>query len=402
MSSINEVDPINLGSATSSIQIPAIKYKSGNRIWYALTVPYKVLGKFIQTSALKKKNQKIISSEIKNRFLDRKHKNEIAEYIKNEEEFTLPPITLVSYEELDFRPYSFGGKEIDEKEAINQNGSVAGVMLLPIDYEFECLDGNHRTAAIRDLANEEPGYIADSNMLLNIVHDNRAKKIRQDFVDVNKNAKPTTASINTLFNTRDTLSNIVVDLIESIPYLKETTELLSTSVSKNSKDLYTINNIKNAVVEIGGFNSQSTKTDKISKKLETDENLKNRVEASSRMFFKALSQNVFIKDCLENRENTPSIRSKSVITTGTGIIVITRLAAYILSEFENENEQLSEISRLVNFDWSRDNPLFSGRVVMQDNKIINSRDSISFAVTAVKEQLGYQLTQSEYEVMKSN
>src|SRR5699024_5312979 len=299
-------------------------------------------------------------------------------------------------------PYSFGGKEIDEKEAINQNGSVAGVMLLPIDYEFECLDGNHRTAAIRDLANEEPGYIADSNMLLNIVHDNRAKKIRKDFVDVNKNAKPTTASINTLFNTRDTLSNIVVDLIESIPYLKETTELLSTSVSKNSKDLYTINNIKNAVVEIGGFNSQSTKTDKISKKLETDENLKNRVEASSRMFFKALSQNVFIKDCLENRENTPSIRSKSVITTGTGIIVITRLAAYILSEFENENEQLSEISRLVNFDWSRDNPLFSGRVVMQDNKIINSRDSISFAVTAVKEQLGYQLTQSEYEVMKSN
>ncbi|WP_445928409.1 DNA sulfur modification protein DndB [Lysinibacillus sp. FSL M8-0134] len=40
-------------------------------------------------------------------------------------------------------------------------------------------------------------------MLLNILYEKDTRKIRQDFVDVNQNAKQTSTSINTLFNTRD-------------------------------------------------------------------------------------------------------------------------------------------------------------------------------------------------------
>lgn len=396
MSSINNVDFINLGSPTSSIHLPALKYISGERIWYAVTIPYKTLGKFIQTSALKKKNQAIIKSEIKNRFLDRKHKEEIINYIKAEREFTIPPITLVSYEKLDFRAYSFGGIETNEEEILENVGSLAGVIVLPIDYEFECLDGNHRTAAIRDLANTDPEYIAGSNMLLNIVHDNRPKKIRQDFVDVNKNAKPTTSSINTLFNTRDSLSNIVVDLIEETTYLKETTELLSTSVSKNSKDLYTINNIKNAVTEILGFNSQSVKSEKVSAKLKIDPEFINIAKERSRSFFNVLKQNEYIAKCLDERDQTPDIRSRTLIITGTGIIIISRIASYIFSAFD-EQAQPKEFNRLINIDWSRANPLFAGKVIVDGQKILNSRDSISSAVVAVKIELGYELTKTEQE-----
>lgn len=390
---INNVEPMNLGSPTSSIHIPALKYISGNRIWYAVTIPYKTLGKFIQTSALKKKNQQIIKSEIKNRFLDRKHKSEIEDYIKTEEEFTLPPITLVSYDELDFRPYHFEGQEINEEEMLKSNGSVAGIIILPIDYEFECLDGNHRTAAIKDLANSEPEYIAESNMLLNIVHENRAKKIRQDFVDVNKNAKQTTSSINTLFNTRDALSNIVVDLIENTPYLNNTTELLSTSVSKNSKELYTINNIKNAVTEIAGYNSQSSKAEKISAKLKNDSELTQSVVEKSQMFFNALKTNQTIQSCLDEPEEIPNIRTQSIITTGTGIIVASRMAGYIFENFRSQNEQQTELDKLMWLDWSRSNPLFSGKVVVDGYKILNSRDAISSAVMAIKTQLNYELTE---------
>ena len=62
-------------------------------------------------------------------------------------------------------------------------------------------------------------------------------KIRQDFVDINQNAKTTTATINTLFNTRDPLSKLTSETIDSTDYLNENTELLSASVSKNSKKL---------------------------------------------------------------------------------------------------------------------------------------------------------------------
>lgn len=386
---MNTVNPINMGSPMATINVPALKYKSGNRVWYAITISYKALGKFIQTSSVRKKNQEIIKTEIKNRFLDSKHKEEIKDYIKSEPEFTIPPVTLVSFEDLDFRPYTFGEETPEEmNQRFESVGSMAGVIVLPIDYEFECLDGNHRTVAIRELANEAPEYIADSNILLNIVFEKRGRKIRQDFVDVNKNAKQTSSSINTLFNTRDRVSGLVVDMIEEIDYLSETTELLATSVSKNSKDLYTINNIKNVMMELAGYNSQSTKSEKISNVLNKNTELANIIKNRGQLFFEELKYNVFIQNSLQDREQTPEIRNASIITSGTGIIVAARVGGYILKELPLEDAR-TELRKLFQIDWSRKSRLFIGNIVGSDEKILNSRDAISSASNAVMMELGY-------------
>lgn len=393
---ITNVKPMNLGAPMATINMPAIKYKSGNRIWYAMTIPYRALGKFVNTSSAKKKNEEIIKSEIRNRFLDSGHKMEIKNYINEEPEFTIPPVTLVSYEELDFRAYTVGEETQDQQnQRFEGVGSIAGIVILPIDYEFECLDGNHRTAAIRDLANENPQAISDSNMLLNIVYENRAKKIRQDFVDVNKNAKQTSSSINTLFNTRDKVSGLVVDLIEELDYLKKTTELLSTSVSKNSKDIYTINNIKNAVIEVAGFNSQSTKTEKISTLLKKDEQFEDELKTKSLIFFEELGKNSFIQKCILDEEKISLIRNDSLITSGTGIIIAARVGGYILNLLDVQNEEeekqaRNELGRLFELNWSRNNETFYGNVVGSEQKIINSRDAIASAAKAIMTELGYQ------------
>ncbi|PGC10611.1 DNA sulfur modification protein DndB [Bacillus wiedmannii] len=383
----NKVNPINTGSAIATINVPALKYKSGNRIWYAVTISYKALGKFVNTSSTKKKNQEIIRSDIRNRFLDNTHKNEIKNYILEEKEFTIPPVTLVSFEPLDFRIHTFGNQT---EEQANQNfenvGSCSGIVCLPIDYEFECLDGNHRTVAIRELANEKAEEVADSSILLNIVYENRARKIRQDFVDVNKNAKQTSSSINTLFNTRDKVSGLVVDIIEEIDYLKNTTELLATSVSKNSKDIYTINNIKNVVIELSGYNSQSTKAEKISNIFKENIEFENQIKQKTIMFFQKLKENEFIQESLTNREKTPEIRNISLITSGTGIIVAARVANYIF----NSNDSEKQLQNLFNLDWSRTSKIFQGTIIGSGQKILNSRDAINTASNALIDQITAQ------------
>jgi DNA sulfur modification protein DndB len=383
-----EVDNLNLGAGTPVVQVPALEYLSGRRRWYAITLQYKTLGKFVSTTGIKPKGKEVIGSEIRNRFLDKKHVNDIRGYIKIEPEFTIPPITLVSPVELDFRPYTFNGVTPD----LETTGSRAGIIMLPLDFEFECLDGNHRSAAIKELALEEPQFIAGSNILLNIVIENRGRKIRQDFVDVNKNAKATTSSINTLFNTRDPLSALINDLVvdgdvEELQYLNETTELLATSVSKNSKKIFTINNIKNAVAEIGGYNSQSAGIKVVSKKL-TNEEFKTQLDRRIQIFFRVLKENPYIKQCIEDRDNIPDIREKSLITSGTGIIVLARVAGHIFENFE-ESQVHNEINKLMNLDWSRENELFKGSIVAED-KILNSRGAIELAVNAVKRHLGYE------------
>ncbi|EPD50315.1 DGQHR domain-containing protein [Paenisporosarcina sp. HGH0030] len=393
----SKANPINAGSPIASITLPAIKYKSGKRIWYAITLPYRVLGKFIHTSSAKKKNKEIIQSEIRNRFLDTTHKNEIKDYIITEEQFTIPPITLTSFEELDFRPYTFGDETEEELNIRFESvGSMAGLVILPIDYEFECLDGNHRAVAIRELAVESAEEIADSSILLNIVYEKSTRKIRQDFVDVNQNAKQTSSSINTLFNTRDKVSNIVVDLIDDIEYLKQTTELLSTSVSKNSNNIFTINNLKSAVMEIAGYNSQSTKSLKVSMILANDVNLKETVGRNTALFFKELEDNKYIADILnhlqsKNPSDIPAIRNNNVLTSGTGIIVASRVAGTFIKVAQNETQLKEYFRKIAQFDWNRNSYVFVNNIIGDENKILNSRDAISFATKAVLNALGYRM-----------
>lgn len=397
----------DLGVATPSFTVPAIAYVSGERLWYAVTLPYKTLGRFVQTSAVKKKNEVIIKSEIKNRFLDKVHKDEIKNYIVEEPRFTIPPITLVSYDELSFEPFVFGStKQLKTKEELMSTlescGSLAGMMQLPVDYEFECLDGNHRTVAIRELAQETPELIANSNMLLNIVYEKDRRKIRQDFVDVNKNAKQTTPSINTLFNTRDPLSRIVMDILENSDYLEGITEMLATSVSKNSKDIYTLNNIKNVIIELGGKNSQSGKNGEkaIVEKLKEDNNFREILKYKGELFFKALKENTIISQCITKRDKTPDLKYDSVITSGVGLIVASRVAKSIFDEYEQLRKEQLELSlldvaynsleNLMLFDWSRSNSFFKGKLVSESSeKLITSRETIQITAEALKTHLGY-------------
>lgn len=374
----NNIDSINFGTCSNVIFLPAIEYLSGDRVWYAIAMNYSSLAKFVDTTGIKKKNVEIIGQQVRNRFLDSKHKNGIKEYIKEEAKFTIPPITLVSSGILNFKPYTFNGHAPSLEEA----GSRAGVIALPINYKFECLDGNHRCVAIKELAEERIDRIENSSILLNIVVENDIKKIRQDFVDVNKNAKPTTASINTLFDTRDKTSELVVSTVDNNEFLSNCTELLATTISKNSKSLYTINNIRNAMIELCDMNSQSSPkaaTKKLSEKLKSESNYKDIITRKTELFFKYLEQN---KEIVEYRQNVDSltdiqrIRTKSLLTSGSGIVIAARVANHIFNKYNHETIE-KELEKLFSINWQRSNDLFQGIIILYGNKILKSRHSIN-------------------------
>lgn len=103
----------------------------------------------------------------------------------------------------------------------------------------------------------------------------------------------------------------------------EVTELL---VSKNSKDIYTLNNLKNAVIEIAGRDSQSGQTSEkaVSTRIKEDPKFKNSLKNNAILFFNKLKMNYHIAQCLSNVENIPNIRSQSILTSGIGIVIASR------------------------------------------------------------------------------
>ncbi|MGL5378624.1 DNA sulfur modification protein DndB [Clostridium sp.] len=376
---IKPIKPVITGCSTPSLMLPAMKYLSADREWVTITVPLISLSSFVKISKVRKKNEPI-PKDIKNRFLDSKHKNEIKKYILDEEEFIMPPITLVSD-----KPMPFNGTIYDEsdlnyttEELLKMRGSISGMAFVPMGEKFECLDGNHRTAAIIELAEEYPDVLKDSFIVLNIVYETRTKKIRQDFVDVNQNGKITTASINTLFNSRDALSNIIMDLLDKFEYLKDKTDLISTSISKNSKDIYTINNIRNLIVEINGHSSQSkTSIQSFSNKIKADNELMDEVRFRSELTLELLKENQIIKSCILDESRILKVREKSIITSGAGLLILGRVIGNIFKYERDQDSILKCLNDIINYDWSRENPVLRSAVLTSKGTLSLTQSSLT-------------------------
>lgn len=372
----------SLGGRT--IEITGMIYNMGGRKWYSF--PYEMDGintARIKTSNTKKRDDNNNEQKLLNRFLDPKHKDGIKDYIINEPNFTIPAITLVTREDLTFIPHIFGEQPNDDvtiEELIEQNnGAVSGVFKLPVNAKFECLDGNHRTVALKELADEYPRILEGSSVLLNVVYEKEDRKIRQDFVDVNKNAKATSKSIDTLFNTREAVPKIVTDVRESYSYMNEITNVLASSVSKNSNDIYTLNNIKNVIIELSNVDSQKgTYAEKQANAiLKSNENLRT-TEYKTTLFFDCLKENQLIKQCINNRSDTQEIRQNGIITLGVGIAICASVANEIFNNYD-ESEHEDKIRELMQYDWSRSNKLFreSGLVsVIDKHTILTSRGTL--------------------------
>lgn len=312
--------------------------------------------------------------------MDSKHKNDIKKYILDENEFIIPPITLVSD-----KPIPFNGTIYDEsdsnyttEELLKMRGSISGMAFVPMGDKFECLDGNHRTAAVIELTEEYPDILKESFIVLNIVYETRIKKIRQDFVDVNQNGKVTTASINTLFNSRDALSNIIMDLLDKFQYLKDKTDLISTSISKNSKDIYTINNIRNLIVEVSGHSSQSkTSIQNFSSKLKDNDELMNEVRFRAELTLELLKENQIIKLCILDENKVLQLREKSIITSGAGLLILGRVIGNIFKYEQDQDSILKCLSNIINYDWSRDNPILRNAVLTSKGTLSLTQSSLT-------------------------
>lgn len=365
-------------SYASGTDLNSLMYKMGGRYWVAVSLPYSVIGNLVTTTQVKSKSS-AISSEIVNRFVDSKHVRELKQYIlDNKDNFIIPPITLVSKTELPFKPVTFGNETIKSDEiykTIDAVGSLMGKVTIPLGYSFTCLDGNHRTKAIAELAVQHPDSIQENNMLCNIVYEEDNFRIRQDFVDINQNAKITTATINTLFNSRDPLARLTSNTIEGNEYLDNNVELLGASISKNSPKLYTLNNIKNAIVELSNNNSQSrTSINKLSKDLKENPELAGVLSLDVDVFFDVLKENEIIKDFLNNNDKI-NIRANGLITSGVGLIILARVVA-MASETIKGMSYKDIIKRVISFDWSRDNEFWNGKILSENKTIISSVNSV--------------------------
>lgn len=207
------------------VHIPALRGRQGDREMYLLCVQNTMLLRNFSADA-EPADPKDRKSQ---RSLDPKHADDIVTYItENTEDYVLGAVT-----------YAIDVVDADQHFMELQPGSRAGLLVMPLDAELRCLDGQHRRRAIKDAADEDPRVLDDFTAVVLYVEDDYMKR-RQMFSDMNSTPKVVAKALNVSFDSRDPYAKAALTLAHEHPLLIDVTELEKARITARSTAIFSL------------------------------------------------------------------------------------------------------------------------------------------------------------------
>src|SRR5258708_1132515 len=141
------------------------------------------------------------------RVLNKKRVPDIAKYILDNEDGYLFASITASYKcKAVFNP-------------VKEGASIGELEMEFEDANFVINDGQHRCAAIAAAIQQNPALGEEAISVLLFPYEN-LPRVQQMFSDLNRNAAKTSKSLDILYDKRDVVSNITLEVIEKVPVFK--------------------------------------------------------------------------------------------------------------------------------------------------------------------------------------
>ena len=328
----------------------------------------------------------------RNRPLQPKHVKEIAEYIKTEKEYLLPPLMLNSISEMQV----FAVK--------SPLPTKLCFFVMPPDEYLFVTDGQHRLEALKEAMGEKES-LEDDAIGVTIVEEPDIQKVHQDFYDAAQ-GMPLAKSLLVEFDGRAPMNWLTRDVSQNARVLRGRVEKVGT-VGKNSLMLFTSNQVKQAAIQslVGDWSLYHSALQK-----QAEERLaparflwRDRIVSFLDEFTAANDQWRLVADRpLDSGQSVdvPSMREGFLHFSGGGFLVLAGAAHGVFEMEFSENvsfssEQRGIIGHLADLDWSRRGRLWAGYLVGADGKVHPHKTNIALAVAKVKEVLGLSVTEKE-------
>jgi len=152
----------------------------------------------------------------------------IAKYILDNEDGYLFSSITASYKcDVVFKPVS---------------GDGGGLGYLEMDFEeanFVINDGQHRCAAISQAIKENPALGEETISVLLFPYENR-ERVQQMFSDLNRFVVKTSKSLDILFDKRDPLATVTLEVCEKVPVFKDMVDKDAVSLPIRSPKLFSL------------------------------------------------------------------------------------------------------------------------------------------------------------------
>lgn len=309
------------------------------------------------------------------RTLNRARVPEIARYlVENPSNYVVSALTASVDTTVEFRPH---GREVGAK--------TIGTLHVPMEARLLINDGQHRRAAV-EVAIRDCPELRDDHVPVIFFVDKGLARSQQMFADLNKHAIRPSDSLSTLYDQRDSSSELARYVAMTVDGFTGMTEMEKSSISNRSTKLFTLSSIKHASRAL----LRKGRRDEIS----------HEERAFTAEFWCTVVSNMPDWTLAKKRKVASSdLRQNFVHAHGVALQAIGAAGADLVAAHPRGWQ--TRLKKLRTIDWSRSNEaLWEGRAMVH-GRISKARTNVRLTANLLKLHMGLRLNAEEEELENS-
>jgi DNA sulfur modification protein DndB len=218
------------------VSIPAIRGVMGGRTYYNISLAMAEVPRLFRFNDWEQATPELRAQRV----LNKSRVPDIAKYIlDNEDSYLFSAITASYSAEVRFTPIDGNQPDIGTLEIELEN------------LELIINDGQHRSAGIAAAIKENPALGKDRIAVLLFPMEN-LERLQQMFTDLNRYAHKTSKSLDILYDHRDNLSALTMDISEDVEVFQGMVDKEKITIPLRSPKLFTLSTLYDANEELVG------------------------------------------------------------------------------------------------------------------------------------------------------
>lgn len=275
-----------------------------------------------------------------------------------------------------------GKMKFSPSPSVGEKGKL-GRLYISMDSKILINDGQHRRRAIEEALKERPELGGESISVV-FFHDRGLKRSQQMFSDLNKHAVKPTKSLGILYDHRDSFSQFIVNIANTIETFHGRVELEKTAISNRSTKFFTLNGIAEATRHLLKSKSGSKKISEAQQKFVVE-------------YWDEIAKNIPEWQLLAQKKVYAHELRRDFVHSHTNLLIALGIVGNVLyNQYPNEWKQ--KIKGLRKIDWSRSNPHWEGRLLLK-GVMLKNKIGIELAANTILKACGAKLT-SEREAFE--
>ncbi len=352
------------------VTFPAMKGTIGGRTYYSCMMPLRVMPRMFTFRDW----AEFMPEDREQRTLTKKRIPQISRYItENEDGYLFASITA-SYN----HPVEFS--------LLSSSEESLGTVTMDFDRaEFVINDGQHRCAAIAHALKDNPTLGDETISVLLFEYESR-ERMQQMFSDLNQFSKPTSKSLNILYDKRDPFSRLTLEVIKLVDVFNDMVDRDAISIGIRSPKLFTLSTMYEANKELLKFHDVAGES-------EDDEEGHHEITAVAVKFWRTVSENMPGWGSVKAQHmRAMELRQESLASHATTMRAIGGAGAELMREHPDDWKE--RLQALAEIDWRKSNPEWNGVCIIAGSVSAN-RQSRQATKAFVKRALSLPLTDAE-------